>query len=383
MADPVYHYTVHDLVTNVQIGELPLSGVSFSKRLNDSGQLQGSFTVEDRFAARRVCQDPYDATMPGRRVVYAWRDEIPQWGGVIWTRSYDSGSRTVSIGAGDWWSYFDHRKVVPLLGLPVDPEFEVAEMLVEYTGVDQNDIVRALITLAQSHTGGDLNIEMDTEDSLITRDQTYRGYELVNLGEALRQLTELVDGPDMIFDVSRDVDLQGRPKRVLRLGAPHLGQQGSAWVWELGGNLMGYSWPSDATRYHSRTYALGEGTVEGTMIAVSEDTTVYDLSFPLTEQEESYGTVDDPDVLQSHADADQTAGRRPVVLPVLIVKGDRSPMVGEWSMGDDARVIITDDFHPYGCDTTLRIVGADISPPDAGSPERVELTMAPVLEDVV
>ena len=381
MAAPVYRYTIHDLKTNVQLCDIPLTGVSYSKRLNDSGQASGTFTVTNRFATTRLVRDPYDATMPGRRCLYVWRDDIPQWGGIIWTRRYNSRSRQVQIGCGDWWSYYDHRKVLPVLTLPVNPAFDVAKMSLAMGSIDQNLLARMLIYWAGLHAGGDIGVVVDSSLSIWNADYTYRGYEMRDVGAALRELTNTLHGQDMIFDVGRALDAQGRPTRIFRQGAPHLGQQGSPWVWEYGGNLVEYDWPSDATRMATRTFAAGEGSVEGTPIAVSEDTTSYG-SWPLLEAEHAYTTVSDASILQSHADADQQAQQRPVVLAKLLVRGNMAPRVGEWSMGDDARVTITDDFHTNGLDTAMRIVAAEVRPPDQGQDEAVTLTMAPLLDDV-
>lgn len=379
---PVYTYTVHDLATNTLLGELPLTNVKYGKRLCDSGQMSGTFRVELAADPNRRVKDPYDITTPCRRCIYVLRDEVPQWGGIIWTRKYDSRTKQVQIGAGDWWSYFDHRKVLPVLTLPVNPSFDIANKLVSYTGIDQNTIARNLVALAQTHTGGNLSIvPSDTQLSLIPRDRNYRGYENRNVGDALRELAGVINGPDMMFDVG-PLDASSRPTRVFRQGTPHLGQQGSAWVWEYGGNVVDYTWPSDGSRFSSRTFAAGAGMVEGTPIAVSEDTDIYARGYVLTESETMYSTVSDTAVLQSHADADQEAARLPVVLPVLQVRGDMSPTVGEWGMGDDARVSIVDDFFPNGVDTSMRIVAAEVTPPEGESDEQVMLTMAPVLDDV-
>jgi hypothetical protein len=382
MATAVYTYTIHDLLTNAMICEIPLTNVKYGKKLCNSGAMTGTFTVDVASNPSRMVQDPYDVTTPCRRCLYVWRDEVPQWGGIIWTRKYDSRTRQVQIGCGDWWSYFDHRKLLPVLTLPVNPQFDVANKLVSYTATDQNTIARNLVALAQTHTGGNLNIvPSDTQLSLINRDRNYRGYENQDIGTALRQLAGVINGPDMMFDVG-PLDASGRPTRVFREGVPRLGQQGSAWVWEYGGNVVDYTWPSDGSRFASRTFAAGTGMVEGTPIAVSEDTTIYARGYPLTEAEASYSTVSDVTDLQQHADADQEAARLPIVLPVLEVRGDMAPMVGEWGMGDDARVIIVDDFWPNGVDTSMRIVAADVTPPEGGTDEIVKLTMAPVFDDV-
>ncbi|WP_414943301.1 hypothetical protein [Amycolatopsis sp. cmx-11-32] len=378
MAAPLYTYMVHDLLTNAPLAELPLSNVEYSKRLNDSGSARGTFGVESRTNPFRKVRDPYDLTMPGRRCLYVYRDDTPMWGGIIWTRRYNSTSRTVEVGCGDWWTYFDHRKVVPLLTFPVAPAYDIAELRLTFGG-DQNDIARGLIQVAQAHTGGDLGIIGDTSLSLIDRTRQYAGYELSWVGEALRQLAAVEGGADMMFDTGGP-DVNGRPTRLFRQGTPYLGQQGSPWVFEFGANLIDYTWPSDATRYASRGFATGEGSDDGTLIAAAEDTSRYAGGFPLIESETAYTTVSNVDTLQQHADADLFASRLPVVLPELEVRGDRSPIVGEWGLGDDAHVIIEDDFVPTGIDTSLRIIGMSISPGE--DRETVRVTCGPLLDDV-
>jgi hypothetical protein len=374
---PVYTYLISDLLTNNTLAEVPLTGVRYSKKLCASGQLSATLNLGD---PRVQLVDPYDLTTPGRRVVYVLRDDSPVWGGVLWTRKYDSGSRQVSLGCGDFWSYFDHRKVLDVLPPEADEHY-VAQQRVDWQQVDQNQIARNLVAKAQEHTGGDIGIRLDLDggSSEVRLDRTYFGYQNVNTGDALRKLAELLDGPDLMFDVG-PMDAAGRPIRLLRVGTPRLGQQGSAHVWEYGGNLLAYTWPSDATRMATRVFATGDGIEAGMLIAVSEDRVRYAHGWPMLEAENGYSSVTDPDELQSHADSDQLAARLPVVLPTLSVHGGLPPTTAEIGVGDDARVVIKDDFHTTGIDTLMRIVSIDVAIADEGG-EDVQLTMNPLLEE--
>lgn len=394
MAQPIYTYEVADLRTGQVLGDLPLTGVKLTKRLNDSGQLTGQFQIESRHAVTRQVEDPYDWTTPAKRTVTAYRDEQPVWGGIIWTSSYDSSNGAVSIGCGDYWSYFDHRMVLPLLSLVagsgsnlVAPSATyVSGLTTVYDNVDQSDIARALVALAQSHTGGDLGILMDTTDSGTVRDREYEGHQLDNVGDVLRQLAGVQGGPDILFDVV-GVDAQSRPVRRMLLGHPTLGAQGSTHVFEYGANLVSYQWPRDGTGMVTRQFGTGDGTALDMPIAVSEDTTAYTAEgggWPLLETELQYSGVSNITTLQEHADGEQEVRRRPVALPKLIVRGDMSPRVGEWAVGDDALVVIEDDWFPRGVSALVRIIGADVSPgsTEDGS-ELVDLTVTPLTDDLV
>jgi hypothetical protein len=368
-------YLVADLRTNIIVAELPLSKVTIAKKLGDAGSMSAQLPT-----SKVLSGDPYVLTTPGRTAMYALRDGVPWWGGVLWTRRYDSSTGIVDLAGSDWWSYFDHRKVLPILG--ASPGINtVAPLTVTYTGVDQNQIARNLVTLAQSHTGGDIGIQLDTSLSVTPRDRTYRGYELGDVGQRLRELAQVDGGPDIMFDVS-GTDTSGRPIRILRLGDPWLGQQGSPHVFELGGNLLSYQWPSDGTRMATRAFATGDGIAEGALIAVAENTPRYADGWPLLEAEKGYTSVTDAGTLFDHARADQYAARLPVALPTISVRGDAGgPRIGDYSPGDDARVVFPagDPFLRNGLDTVMRIVGISVSPGDAV--EVATLTMSPMLED--
>jgi hypothetical protein len=372
---PVYTYLLADLATNHILEEISLTNVSFNKPLNDCGTFNGTWKLGEKTAHL----DPYDLSMPCRRVVYAFRDDRPMWGGIIWTRGYDSNTQTVAIGAGDWWSYFDHRKVLPTF-TPDGTLTQVAGLSVTYSATDQNAIARALVAAAQAHTGGNILVTpADTNTSGQLRDRTYNGYNLTELGDALTNLCNVINGPDIVFDVLPSTT--GAPRRVVRVGTPMLGQQGSSHRWEVGGNVTLYGWPSDGTRMGTRAFAAGQGVELGLPVAVSEDTSKYAGGFPLLENESQYSSAEDADTLNSHAQADQEAARMPVVLPKLAVRGDTPPTAAEVDRGDDGWLIIPPDlFHKHGWEGPVRVVDMTFAP--GANAERVELTMAPLLDGV-
>jgi hypothetical protein len=373
-----------DLRTNAITAEIPLTGFAPSKKLNASGSVTGTWTLSSSWRGG----DPYGLTRPARTALYLLRDGRPWWGGILWTSEFDSSSNAIRLGAADWWSYFDHRKVLPALGVIGDVT-TIAGLSTVYTAVDQNQIARNLVILAQSHTGGDIGIQLDSTVSGVLRDRTWWGHDRTDVGEALRNLGHIEGGCDIMFDVAADLDTSGRPVRLMRVGTPEIGQMGSPHVFELGGNLLSYTWPSDGTRMVTRQFAAGEGMEVGQAIAVAEDTTKYADGWPLLEADSSESGVSDPTTLQAHADGDLHASRLPVATPALKVRGDGrnasgavvGPTVGDYGPGDDARVVIQDLFFSAGLDTTMRIVGVDVDPGQDGV-ELATLTMNPMLDDV-
>ncbi len=380
MAD--WTYQLADLITGAVTAEVELTGVRISQRLNTAGTLNGTWAVPQNWTGG----SPYTLTTPARTMVVALRDRRPLWAGILWTRRVNSDKQAIDIGCSDFWSYFDSRFVLP----PFTPDgttSQVSQLGTSFTQVEQNDIVRALLAQAQSHPGGDLGIVPDTTVSGILRDRTYAGHELVDVGTALRQLAEVIDGPDLAFSVAPELDASGRVVKTLRIGNPKLGQEGSAHVLEVGANATSYAWGSDGTRMVTRQFTTGEGVEAGQLIATTEDDTRYADGWGLLEAESSYNTVSSDSTLHEHAAADLKRNRLPVVTPTITIDASgldaagrkAFPAAGEIGLGDHVRVVAKDWFFRGGLDATCRVVSIDYEPEGT---EQMALGLNPVLDDI-
>ncbi len=381
MAD--WTYQLADLRTGAVTAEIELSGVRISQKLNAAGSMSGTWVIPQRWAGG----SPYVLTTPVRTMGVALRDGRPMWGGVLWTRRVDPDRGSVELGFNDFWSLLDSRFVLPVY-TPDGTTSQISALTTTFNQVEQNDIARALLAQAQAHQGGNLGIVPDDTVSGILRDRTYAGHELVDVGTALKQLAEVIDGPDIMFGVSPELDTNGRVVKRMRIGDPKLGVSGSAHVFELGANVLGYSFNSDGTRMVTRQYATGEGIEAGQLIAVTERDVMYSNGWPLVEAETSYNTTSLDATLQEHADADAFRNRLPVVTPTLTVNAsglDASgrkvfPSAAEVSPGDEVRVLLRDVFFAgSGLDVQMRVVSIDFEPDGV---EQMTLTMNPLVDDV-
>jgi hypothetical protein len=363
-----YTYLVTDLRTGTILDELPLFGVTFDKKLNDAGSLRAQLHVDDPEIRLR---EPRVLTEPGRTAVYVDRDGDLLWGGIVWTSRYTAADGILEIGATDFLSYFDHRLVLAVD--LTDP--------VPYTNADQIDIVQDLVDLAQSHADGDLGIVLTgSTASGVTRTVSYAPGDLKSVADVLRDLANTDDGLDFAFDV--DYDENGAPQRLLRLGYPRLGLPGGelAYVWEFGANLVDFAWPSDGASMATRVFGLGDSSL-GTTPVMRADLTAHDAGWPLLEAAAAPVDTTDTAMLAAHVTGELAARRRPVVLPELTVRADLDPLVGSYSVGDDARVIIEDPFFAADeLDVTVRILGLEVTPGDDAGQEQVVLTVAPLVE---
>jgi hypothetical protein len=103
--DVEYRYYITDLVSNQVIAELPFTGVSYERLLRKAGSFSGTIPA----IAATEKYDLYETTMPGRTGLYVLRNGVCVWGGIIWARKYDEGSKTLSVDASEFTSYLYHR----------------------------------------------------------------------------------------------------------------------------------------------------------------------------------------------------------------------------------------------------------------------------------
>lgn len=363
-----YTYLIADLRRGVILDELPLSGVSFNKRLNDTGSLRGQLHVRDPVIRDR---EPRLLTEPGRTAIYVDRDGDLLWGGVVWTSRYSAAGGMLELGASDFLSYFEHRRVL-------DPN-DLTEGFV-HPDTDQVTIARDVIQLVQSHDGGDLGIVFTgAQSSGVTRSVSYPPGELKPVADLLRDLSNADGGFDFTFDIRYDEN--GQPERFLHIGYPRLGQPGAPHVWEYGANLIDFAWPVDASTMATRVFAQGTGDANEPILRVAEDRAAYSAGWPLLEDAASQLDTKNAALLDAHARGELAARRRPVVLPELTVRADLDPTVGTYTVGDDARIIIEDPFFAAErLDVTVRILGFEVTPGDDGGQEEVKLTVAPIPE---
>jgi hypothetical protein len=364
-----YTYLVADLRTGTIVDELPLTGVSFDKRLNDTGTFRANLRVDDPGIRDR---EPRLLTEPGRTAVYVDRDGILLWGGIVWTSRYSASTATLEIGASDFLSYFEHRRV---LAYPLDPAGTVA-----FTDTDQLTIAAQLVALAQSHPGGDIGLSTrGATASRVTRTVRYDAGELKPVADALRDLANADGGFDFAVDVEYGSD--GRPVRYLQFGYPRLGQPGGPHVWEYGANLADFAWPRDAASMATRVFAQGTSDGDVPLLAYAEDPAAVASGWPLLEDAASQLDTKDTSLVAAQARGELAARRRPVVLPELTVRADLDPVVGSYEVGDDVRLVVADPFFAGDqVDVTVRLLSFEVTPGDDAGVEQVTLTVAPIPE---
>lgn len=365
-----YRYLAYDLRTNALQEELPLKGVKFGGVLNGAGSFSGTLPLNvpvqsspGVFGSKAAAL--LTATTPGRSVVYVERDGvlIPDSGYIVWTRNYSSDSPSVALGGLSLWSYFRHRYNNATLG--------------PYTAVDQLTIARNLINSAQAQPGGNIGVTVGAETSGVLRDRTYNGYEHKQHAEAVEQLAAVINGFDFGIDVA---SVGGVPTKTFRLSYPRRGRTitDSGHVFEVGRNIISYTYPEDATGQANRAYVIGAGDGADMLVGTQSRTDNIDAGWPLLEMQAASKDVTVQATVDAQATALVNAHAWPVVIPQVTVSAGSDPVLGAWIVGDDAKFVFgtagTDPRFPVRTELIFRIVGYECIPGDEGQ-ELVTLTL--------
>lgn len=139
-------------------------------------------------------------------------------GGPVWATEYTRSSGVLDITGAGLWTLFDHRKLVPILREGMN----VAEQVIQYETAELALIAKRLIADALKHTGGDLPIVFPSDAALggegRDRVRNYEAHELGWVGERLKQLTEVIEGPEVQFIPRRRADDERYIEWVMRIG---------------------------------------------------------------------------------------------------------------------------------------------------------------------
>jgi hypothetical protein len=374
-----YRYLLYDLLTNTPITELPLNGVSFTEQLNSAGTFSATLLITD---ANEAALSVIQGTQPARTALYVERSDLPNnvgrslvWGGIIWGRTYNSTSQTISITAREFESYMEKVFIFPfeLQGTT----FGSLTQPYVYNNIDQFQMVQQLIAGLQFSVPGvgnrNIGITVPALSSGVNVSVTYTGADLKTYYQALLDLSQSNNGFD--FNVDVYYDGTGTPQKVLNLGYPRIGYvytagDPNAPTLQLPGNILDYDYFEDGSIVANEAVAVGSN--------------VYSLY-----QSEDYSAKGWPTLMASFSFPDITsqslitalaAGRNaalaypPTTLKVTQI-ASQQPTVGVVNPGDDVRVIINDARFPTGLNAVYRVTAITTTPNEAGGPEQITYSL--------
>ena len=313
-----------------------------------------------------------NSATPAQSALCIVEDGVIMAGGPIWVRNYDRDSKKLALAAKGMLSYFDHRIILPLLAQTIgvdqwtvpDPDDATKTipnpaLTTTISGVSVGTRAKRLVQQAQTWTGGNLPIVFQA-DEIADATHTYLGVDFKSIGEALTQLSELENGPEINFMPRFTEDRLG-VEWLLQVGTVAEPQVTSTAVlaWNVTAPespISNLSIKDDATNLGSLAWQTGGRKADTVLVARSYDSSLLDSGYPLMElTDTSHSSVEIQSTLDDYANADTASGKRSVEVWSFTAKArpydqydkPAGPFVGQYAVGDYVDLI----FAPVDKDT--------------------------------
>jgi hypothetical protein len=341
---------IGDLRTGRNLVYLPakgLSDLSWDETRNTADNVKASFNLADTDTRKLGISA---ASTPGASFAVVVNDGVPEVGGPVWISNYSRSNRKRTITAKGMWSYFDHRVLIPLVAqnMPViDPATgePYAVMNSNFVGLSYGTIAKRMVQQAIAFTGGHVPIVFEPEEAGPYQ-RGYLGTDLAMVGERLRQLTEIENGPDIAFKPRFTTDGLGM-EWVFRTGTlakPNLAGE-TIHIWDYSvpePSIADLETTIDATNLASRFWLSGGRSDDRTYIERADDLSLLNAGFPLLEASGS-SDAETPALLKSKATEQVRTNKLPKSSWSFKVRADGDPKAVDVGVGDYCRIVIAND----------------------------------------
>lgn len=415
---PSYRYLLHNLTSPYSVvGELQFTNVNWSLVLNGTGDFTGTLNINDPRAFTNVgtASPGYVSsleyvTQPGRVGLVVEYNGALVWGGIVWTRTWDSQSQVLTVGAKTYDSWFEKRVVKDYnLGqeaLVFEDGTDQLQVMVGTNGILDN-VDAAVFTMKDGTTlSGNIGIDFDTTQTCgVTLPAAYvvNDTEHKTVMQVLSDLYQQSTSVDPVteaavqlgFDWAINVyyDGVGALRRTYTQYYPRKGITDKTYaqlpMLEFPGTVISYSWPEDGTSMATAVHGIGPGSGDGVYtIQQTPDVGYIPVGYPILEQVESFTQIPAPEVVDSLAQAKANAVSVPVVTPSFVwVPGWRNtpdvldevtlgPAIGQFAVGDLFRIRLLDSRFPTGSEFYLRLTRFEVNVGDSNGPQIVTGTFS-------
>jgi hypothetical protein len=353
-----YSYLATDLLTGTVLGEVPLHGVTFDRQINKAGNWQGSANLDDPLIDN---DDLLLCTNPGRTAIYVYRNDQIVWGGIIWSRTYQSQAKALQMTAQTFESYAYKVYYRP-------------SATVNYSEAQCSIINKLWITLQQQQNASIGVMEpLNLPANDVVRTLTVNPWDFKTYGE-------IIDDPLMNFDDSAEWTIEcfeqrGVPTKRLTLGYPQLGRRidFTNLVVDYPGNILNYYWSESASSSGNRAWATGDGDEGAITVGVATNNSSLNAGYPLLEVHETHQGVTVQATINAHALKDLSDNILPKINKTIQIKADEQPEFGSYGIGDDAKFEVVDPRFPDGLEDVIRVIGWNVTPSSSDAVEEIAL----------
>lgn len=354
-------WVVGELLTGQITAELDVSSGKWARVLNGAGSVSSTVPLTSS----------YDSS--GKRILdlrlhtSQWRSFIASIdvesgrvheAGPIFGRPYNADTGQVEIAGAGMWAYL-YRRVLARPLLPGQRLPDVSLDFMPTDGLSKGTIVKRMLELMASHPYGALPIDLPP-DSPGSTERHYPGHDGALIGDRVKQMTEVLNGPDVMFEPYLFDD------EHIRWNA-RIGTEEDPYVHSSGKETFQYSAPrspasglttqEDSSRLTTRDFELGGGQTDEVLAGMAENTSLLERGWPLLESVVNRSSVSELSTLDDYAAERVVLGERPTELWTLKFSPRERPFVQAYNVGDFSQLKIKNDLWIPDGDYDVRIVG--------------------------
>jgi len=352
-------FFIGDLLTGKRIVQLPPLAGSWSAGVNDAGSMSCTVSLRNPAVARLGL---FNAAAVGKAFLAVADGDTILQAGPIWDHDWNRDSGKLTLRGAGLLSYFDHRAVLPVLSgrLPTD-----ATTNTQYWAVDDGvvsgvvnatdtrrslqGIIVGLLTQALSWPSGNVPL---TLPSIIagTSQRAYRGSDVASVLERVRELTQVVGGPEIRLTPQWLSDKTGI-SWVAEIGTPTVPlisslQRAVFYVGNDKSSVTNLTVSVNGLKMGSQAFASGGRSTDKALVSVSTDPMLTAAGYPLLDLvDSSRSTVQILATLQTYSDELVGRGKLPTQVWKFTHNLSVQPFLSAFRAGDFAEVRVISDLY--------------------------------------
>lgn len=359
-----YKYIFLELRTDEVIEEIDLYGVYCFRQLNQPGQFNGSFKLDQ---TGKNNADLIAATEPGKTWVVVERDGVPVYWGILWSRTYQSQAKTVELYGWGFEAYPTRRVI--------DHDFLLND-------TPNTKAFCALWNDMQGVTGANLNINVPTLNLGPNKDVTALASDYHYYSDIMQSISDASDGFDWTVNVTKTND--NKYAKNLVIGYPTLGAQNNLdqVTFEYPGCITNYYATDSMSEAGTNIFLLGAGEGADMPVSVTTQSVMINQdNWPRWDYVSSHKDVDNQSQVVLLAQQEAINRKPPAPTYKATVQGYVDPIFGSYSLGDSCQLVITDPRYPSidgsapGLVVPSRIIGWELRPPTSEQTEEINILL--------
>jgi hypothetical protein len=346
-----------NLLTGLIGGSVPFLTASLLCRLNAPGTVEVTVDLNDDAVASLNLKN----NAAPRQAFLAWEEnDVVLEAGPISGHSFNVDTGQLTITASGLWSYFDDRVALPTAALSkpffvndpntFDTMIPNPALDTVFTNTSYANMYKGLIQQSMQWPSGSLPIVFQPDDTG-SSSLTVNGVDVQYVGDVLRDINQLTNGPDIEFTPSRSSDRRSI-QWTLRTGTtakPDLGSV-NTFNWDMSvdaSRAESLKVDVDGSMRASRVWAIGGKSNDTAIIVSASDPTLTNTGFPILERVlADRNDLSSTALLQSYANEQVRLGKSTTETWSFKVQANKSPKLGEYRVGDYAQLTIGAD-NPY------------------------------------